>query len=109
MVFASFQTPWEEHVRAANMIMNYVRNTNDKVYVMEPEDGKEWDLEAISDSDYSRDKGTRLSISGYVVFEESCGRSKAQRPVTLSMSEAEYVAVTECVQETFSFAICYYP
>ena len=94
--------PSEEHIRAANMLINYVLNTKDKVYVMHPQKGKEWILEAMTDSDYSGDKDSRLSISGYVVFLRKVAiswRSKAQRSVTLSTSEAEYVAITECVQE----------
>ena len=94
--------PSEEHIRAANMLINYVLNTKDKVYVMHPQKGKEWILEAMADSDYSGDKDSRLSILGYVVFLRKVAiswRSKAQRSVTLSTSEAEYVAITECVQE----------
>jgi hypothetical protein len=61
-----------------------------------------WNIQAFSDSDYAGDKDTRLSVSGFVIY--ICGnadawRSKAQRNVTLSSSEAEYVAVSEVCAE----------
>ena len=83
--------PTEEHLKAANMVINYVRNTRSLVYKMEPAGGEDWVLEAMSDSDYSGDKDNRLSISGFVVFLRKVAiswRSKAQRSVTLSTSEA---------------------
>jgi hypothetical protein len=64
-----------------------------------------WNIQAFSDSDYAGDKETRLSVSGFIIY--ICGnavawRSKAQRNVTLSSSEAECVAVSEvCVEVMF--------
>ena len=62
----------------------------------------EWRIIAFSDSDYAGDKETRISVSGFVIFVcgvPICWRSKAQRGVTLSSSEAEYVALSETVKE----------
>ena len=61
-----------------------------------------WNIQAFSDSDYAGDKDTILSLSGFVIY--ICGnavawRSKAQHNVTLSSSEAEYVAVSEVCAE----------
>jgi hypothetical protein len=55
-----------------------------------------------SDSDYATDPENRLSVSGFVLY--LCGvpivwRTKQQRSVTLSSSEAEYYALSEAVKE----------
>ena len=57
---------------------------------------------AFSDSDYAGDPDTRRSVSGYVIY--LCGvpiswRSKAQRSVTLSSTEAEWIALSEVAKE----------
>jgi hypothetical protein len=59
-------------------------------------------LEAISDSEYAGDKDTRISVYGYVIY--FCGspvvwKSKSDRAVTLSSTEAEYYAISECAKE----------
>ena len=61
-----------------------------------------WHLEALSDSDFANDKETRISVYQYIVF--FCGvpiawKSKSMKSVVLSTTEAEYVAVSEVVQE----------
>ena len=58
----------------------------------------EWKIVAYCDSDFAGDKQTRVSVTGYVIFV--CGvpiawKSKGQRSVTLSSTEAEYVALSE--------------
>ena len=60
-----------------------------------------WKLEALSDSDFANDKDTRYSVYGYIIF---CGirvvwKSKSMKSVVLSITEAEYVAVSEVVKE----------
>jgi hypothetical protein len=59
-------------------------------------------LEAVSDSDYAGDKDTRISVYGYVIY--FCGvpvswKSKSGKSVTLSSTEAEYFAISECAKE----------
>jgi hypothetical protein len=61
-----------------------------------------WDLVVYSDSDWAGDKDNRRSVSGFIMF--LCGvpiiwRSKQQRSVALSSSEAEFVAASEAVKE----------
>ena len=54
------------------------------------------------DSDYSGDKDTRISVTGYIIFLMGavvCYKSKAQRGVTLSSTEAEYYAISEVCKE----------
>jgi hypothetical protein len=61
-----------------------------------------WDLVVYSDSDWAGDKDNRRSVSGFVMFLCSVPivwRSKQQKSVALSSSEAEFVAVLEAVKE----------
>jgi hypothetical protein len=82
------EKPSGEHVKVANQVMNYVRNTGHLSYLVEPEAGDECVLGAMGDSDSRGDKDSRL----HRVPAES-------RSGTLSPSEAEYIEITECVQE----------
>jgi hypothetical protein len=59
-------------------------------------------LKVFSDSDWAGDLETRISVTSFIVYLQNlpiCWRSKAQRGVTLSSSEAEYVAMSEAVKE----------
>ena len=63
---------------------------------------KNWSLHVFCDSDWAGDSETRISVTGLIVYLMNvpvCWRSKAQRGVTLSSSEAEYVAISEAVKE----------
>jgi hypothetical protein len=93
------------HYKNLLRVIKFVISTKNKCLVMHGNTtcGKfSWNIQAFSDSDYAGDKDTRLSVSGFVIY--ICGnavawRSKAQRNVTLSSSEAEYVAVSEVCAE----------
>ena len=59
-------------------------------------------IEVFCDSDYTGDKEIRTSVSGYILY--SCNvpvawRSKAQRSISLSSSEAEFVSLSEAAKE----------
>jgi hypothetical protein len=63
---------------------------------------KSWNLNVFCDNDWVRDPETRISVMGFIVYLMGIPvswRSKAQRGVTLSSSEAEYVAISEAVKE----------
>jgi hypothetical protein len=63
---------------------------------------KSWKLKAFLDSDSAGDPETRISVTGFIVYLQNvsvCWCSKAQRGVTLSSSEAEYVAMSETYKE----------
>jgi hypothetical protein len=63
---------------------------------------KNWILHVFCDSDWAGDSEKRISVSGFIVYLMNvpvCWRSKAQRGVTLSNSEAEYVAISEAVNK----------
>jgi len=62
----------------------------------------EWDVVAFSDSDFGGDKETRISVAGFIVYLKGVPiswRSKGQKSVALSSSEAEYVALSEVAKE----------
>ena len=55
-----------------------------------------------SDSNYGTDTETRRSVSGYAVYLEDAPiaiKSVMQRIITLSSTEAELIALVQCVQE----------
>jgi hypothetical protein len=63
---------------------------------------KVWELEGYSDSNYARDKDDRKSITGYVILISGVPiswKSKGQANVTLSSTDAEYVALCKTVRE----------
>ena len=62
---------------------------------------KMWNITAYTDSNWADDKQTRISVAGYVLY--FCGvavawKSKGMKHVTLSLSEAELVALSECMK-----------
>ena len=53
-------------------------------------------------SDWAGDAETRISVTGFIIYllgVPICWRSKGQKGVTLSSSEAEYAAMSEAVKE----------
>ena len=61
-----------------------------------------WKLDSFSNSDFANNKETRISVYGYVIY--FCGvpvawKSKSMRSVVLSTTEAEYVVISEVVNE----------
>ena len=59
-------------------------------------------MNAYTDSDFARDADNRKSISGFVIYLNGCPlawRLKQQKSITLSSTEAEYVAVSEVATE----------
>ena len=85
-------------------VIKYVLDTRSKGLRIEPTfgDSGPWDLVCFSDSDYAGDPESRRSVSGFILYVKGVPiswRSKAQRSVTLSSSEAEWVALSEAVKE----------
>ncbi len=61
-----------------------------------------WTMTIFCDSDYARDSDTRISVTGYCIFLMAVlisWRSHGQCSVTLSSSEAEFVALSEAAKE----------
>ena len=69
---------------------------------IQPSFGEAWDLVCYSDSDYAGDPDSRKSVSGYILYVRGvpiCWRSKAQKIITLSSAEAEWIALSEATKE----------
>ena len=65
-------------------------------------ENKNWNFKLFCDSDWAGDPETRISVTGFIVYLLNvpvCWRSKAQKGVMLSSSEAEYVAISEATKE----------
>jgi hypothetical protein len=83
--------------------IQYVLSTKTTGLKIQPNNNQgKYILEGISDSEYAGDKDTRISVYGYVIY--FCGvpiswKSKSGRSVTLSSTEAEYFAISECAKE----------
>jgi histone deacetylase 1/2 len=61
-----------------------------------------WDMLIYTDSDWAGDKDNRISVSGFIIFllgAPIMWRSKGQRSVSLSSSEAEFYALSEASKE----------
>lgn len=61
-----------------------------------------WKINRLCDSDYAGDNDSRKSVTGYIIYVNGliiCWKSKGQNIVTLSSTEAEYVAATDLTTE----------
>ena len=98
-----------DHKKAMLRIMQYCHSTPERGWTLQP--NRTWDpndqnfefiLKGESDANYATCKETRRSVSGYVVYLEGSlisVRSGMQKIVALSVSEAEVIALVQCVQE----------
>lgn len=91
------ERPTEIHLAAAKRVIRYLRGTTMLGIMYERKASVE--LQGWTDSDYAGDIDDRKSTSGYV-FKLSSGSvswsSKKQPIVTLSTTEAEFVAAASC-------------
>lgn len=90
------------HEKELKRLLSYVVKTQDKQLNINSDSSEDWIIEAYSDSDFAGDKDDRKSITGFVIFLSGfpiSWKSKAQPCVTLSSTEAEYVALNETVRE----------
>jgi hypothetical protein len=96
------------HVKAMHRVMKYCVGTPNRRMFLKPNavwDGNpdfEFVISGRSDSDYTKDVERRRSVSGYSVFlsaETVAMASRMQEHVTLSVTEAELAAATQCVQD----------
>ena len=86
-------------------VIKFVLDRRDYGIKIEPkmpqQDGL-WTMVMYTDSDYAGDKDSRKSVSGFILFLMNVPvlwRSKAQKSVTLSSAEAEYVSLSEAAKE----------
>jgi len=91
------------HEKMLYRVIKFVQQTQHRSLVLAPmKENFTWDLKGYCDSDFAGDSDTRKSVSGFVIY--LCGaaiawRSKGQKSVTLSSTEAEYVAISEVATE----------
>jgi hypothetical protein len=84
-------------------VMKFVIDTKFFCLQIKPEfKGGNWSLQVFCDSDWAGDSETRISVTGFILYLMNlpvCWRSNSQKGVTLSSTEAEYVAMSEAVKE----------
>ena len=96
--------PGIQHWKALVRGLRYLSNTKRYGILLGKSESPYVDrlLSAYSDADFANCKDTRRSVSGYITFvfgSPISWMSKKQSLVTLSTTEAEYVALSKCVQE----------
>ena len=92
----------QDHWKALLRVIKYVLSTETHGLKIKPSVKETFYMEGISDSEYAGDKDSRISVYGYILY--FCGapiawKSKAGKSVTLSSTEAEYVASSEIAKE----------
>jgi hypothetical protein len=84
-------------------LVKFVIDTKNFGLRIKPElKGENLSLRVFCDSDWAGDSDTRISVTGFILYLMNvpvCWRSKSQKSVTLSSTEAEYVAMSEAVKE----------
>ncbi|KAF1322207.1 Integrase catalytic core protein, partial [Globisporangium splendens] len=100
MVARFMESPQDVHWTAVKRIFRYLQGTNTHGIRFDPSGGL--DFKCFSDADWAGGVADRKSTSGYV-FKLAGGPiswgSKKQSSVSLSTSEAEYIALSLAIQE----------
>ena len=98
--------PREVHWKAVCKILEYLHSTAHLGLTYRKENSTSveiiFDLDAYVDADYAQKVNDRRSVSGAAIFCGGClvtWFSRTQKSVTLSTTEAEYVAMAEGVKE----------
>ena len=99
----TMDAPAPVHLKEMYKVIRHVLST--KGYGLQFELRKDmikWALKALSDSDFASDKETRISVFGFIIFFWGipiAWRSKGMKSVVLSTTDAEYMALSEVVEE----------
>ena len=97
------QHPGDVHLAAAYRVLAYVRGTvNQGIYFHDPGPGQRNILSGWVDSDFAADVDTRKSVTGYLLSLNGgpiSWKAARQGGVTLSSSEAEFVAASQAGKE----------
>ena len=97
--------PTPAAMKELKRVLKFTIDTQHYGLKMEPTpfvENKVWNIMLYSDSDWAGDKDTRISVTGYIIFLQNvpiCWKSKGQKSVALSSSEAELVALSEAAKE----------
>ena len=105
------QQPCKQHMKAARQIVDYLWQTPERGWYLKPD--RRWKgfdklfqfrIKGKSDSNYATCTDTRKSVTGYVVHFEGAPiaiKSVMQKIIALSATEAELIALVQCIQEMF--------
>ena len=94
------QAAYKEMLRCAKFVIG-TKGKGLKISPTVSDDGL-WTLEVFSDSDWAGDVNDRRSVGCYIIFLNGvpiAWRSRSQKVVSLSSSEAEFYACAEAVRE----------
>jgi hypothetical protein len=95
----------DQHFKAINHLLRYINGTVN--YCLEYDGKSKWSyLHGYSNSSYAEDLDTRHSVSGHMFLLGGAAiswSSKLQRTVSLSLTEAEYVEVSEAARQALWF------
>ena len=92
--------PTDNHFSAAKRVLRYLQSSStlSLAFIMNHKS----QLEGYSDSDWAGDKDDSKSTSGYLFTLSGasiCWKSRKQKLIALSSTEAEYIALTEVAKE----------
>nr|GEX10440.1 retrotransposon protein, putative, Ty1-copia subclass [Tanacetum cinerariifolium] len=94
--------PDKNHWEAVKWILKYLRGTANVGLVYGTNRGNYVDVAGFVDSDYAKDPNKCRYITGYAFLVQGCvvsWKATLQYVVSLSTTEAEYMALTEAVKE----------
>ena len=82
--------------------IKFVEHTKNRELVMKPTNEFHWNIKVYCDLDYAGDEDNMRRVSGYVIYLNNCPiawKSRGQKTVALSSTEAEYIALSEVSTE----------
>lgn len=94
------------HVTAAKHLLRYIKGTIERGLVFQQHQVPSRALDGYADADYANDVDTRRSTTGYTITvggSTVCWRSRRQKSVALSTTEAEYMAIGDCAKHLLWF------
>lgn len=94
------------HITAAKHLLRYIKGTLDRGMSFGKHDVPTRQLSGFADADYANDITTRRSTTGYTISlggSTVCWRSRRQRSVALSTTEAEYMSMGDCAKHLLWF------
>lgn len=89
----------DSHWSAVKHLLRYVKRTRSHKLVFGSKRAQNGFVEGYADADYAGDVDTRRSTTGFVFFVRGSlvsWKSRRQQSVTLSTTEAEYLAIGDC-------------
>jgi hypothetical protein len=103
------ESPRQSHAEAGMHICRYLMLTREQGILMDPQDGKSFEVYADADfcgnwnrSTTMNDVSTAKSRIGYIISFDGCTitwASKLQTQIALSTTEAEYIALSQSLRE----------